>query len=368
MSRRLRFVAALMRTLTRAPTRSAPTFCSSPVSMNRSSSPCILSVISPISSRNMVPPSAISSLPGLSRYAPVNDPLTCPNSSDSSRVSGRPAQLTAIIVRCARGLRLWISCATSSLPTPLSPVTRILASDLATRSISSTSSTTAALVPIIWPFPCALIRFCSPETCDRDDARYSLARRRNSSRLRRLTSSIDKNIAPRARCGDLVLPGGCSRRTCTRAVNGDADSPARIWQTVPTGTPMSHASSAPDRLMSRSWMRRRTSNCTPSPLGTSTRRCLRRSIAVTLNARRVAGSVQPLLDLRLENGADCDELEPDHVFGATVSGNRRPDVTHTHLGWRVHSLTTDRDVMLRSGRERHRGTHQRAALTHVGQA
>ena len=34
----------------------APTFCNSPVSRNRSSRPCIRSVISPISSRNTVPP------------------------------------------------------------------------------------------------------------------------------------------------------------------------------------------------------------------------------------------------------------------------------------------------------------------------
>ena len=55
ISRRLRLVAAMTRTSTRPTTRSAPTFCSSPVSRNRSSSPCMRSVISPISSRNIVP-------------------------------------------------------------------------------------------------------------------------------------------------------------------------------------------------------------------------------------------------------------------------------------------------------------------------
>ena len=53
---------------------------------------------------------------------PVKLPLTWPNSSDSSSVSGRPAQLTATNGRCPRGLCAWTALATSSLPTPLSPV------------------------------------------------------------------------------------------------------------------------------------------------------------------------------------------------------------------------------------------------------
>ena len=61
------------------------------------------SVISPTSSRNTVPRSASSSLPALSRYAPVKLPLTCPNNSDSSSVSGRPAQFIATNGAEARG-------------------------------------------------------------------------------------------------------------------------------------------------------------------------------------------------------------------------------------------------------------------------
>ncbi len=60
------------------------------------------SVISPISSMKIVPSSATSSLPGLSRYAPVKLPRTWPNSSDSRSVSGMPAQLTATNGRPAR--------------------------------------------------------------------------------------------------------------------------------------------------------------------------------------------------------------------------------------------------------------------------
>ena len=52
-------------------------------------------LISPTSSMKSVPPSACCSSPRLSRYAPVKLPRTWPNSSDSSSVSARPAQLTA---------------------------------------------------------------------------------------------------------------------------------------------------------------------------------------------------------------------------------------------------------------------------------
>src|SRR5205085_1612234 len=52
-----------------------------------------------------------------------------------------------------KDLRLEIERVTSSLPTPLSPVTSTLASDLATRSISSRRSFITALSPINCPDP-----------------------------------------------------------------------------------------------------------------------------------------------------------------------------------------------------------------------
>ena len=109
--------------------------------------PCMRRLISPISSRKMVPSSAFSSMPGLSRYAPVKEPFTWPNNSDSSSVSGRPAQLTVMNGRSERSLCAWTLIATSSLPTPLSPVMRIFASDSATRWISCCIATMAGLRP-----------------------------------------------------------------------------------------------------------------------------------------------------------------------------------------------------------------------------
>ena len=63
----------------------------------------------------------------LSRYAPVKLPRTWPNSSDSSSVSGMPAQLIATSGACARALSWWIRRLATSLPTPLSPVISTLA-------------------------------------------------------------------------------------------------------------------------------------------------------------------------------------------------------------------------------------------------
>ena len=59
---------------------------------------------SPISSRNTVPPSAISSLPFFWATAPVKAPRSWPNSSLSSSVSASAAQLMATNGRFARGL------------------------------------------------------------------------------------------------------------------------------------------------------------------------------------------------------------------------------------------------------------------------
>ena len=82
--------------------------------------------MSPISSRNSVPPSAVSKVPRLRAAAPVNAPFSCPNSSLSSSVSVRAAHETATNGARWRGLRAWMARASSSLPVPLSPRIRIV--------------------------------------------------------------------------------------------------------------------------------------------------------------------------------------------------------------------------------------------------
>ena len=62
--------------------------------MARSSFACRRTSISEISSSSSVPPCASSNLPMRRATAPVKAPFSCPNSSDSRRLSGIAAQLT----------------------------------------------------------------------------------------------------------------------------------------------------------------------------------------------------------------------------------------------------------------------------------
>ena len=62
-------------------------------SRKRNSFACSSGTISPISSRNTVPPSADSIRPRFCRSAPVNAPRSWPNSSLSSSVSGSAEQV-----------------------------------------------------------------------------------------------------------------------------------------------------------------------------------------------------------------------------------------------------------------------------------
>ena len=64
--------------------------------------------MSPISSRNSVPPLACSKRPLRSRSAPVNDAGSWPNSSSSSRFSLRAVQFMATNGLFLRGLLLWM--------------------------------------------------------------------------------------------------------------------------------------------------------------------------------------------------------------------------------------------------------------------
>ena len=84
--------------------------------------------ISPISSRKIVPPSALRKCPSCFLSAPVNAPFSCPNSSEASKDSVRAAQFTATNGPRARRLAAWTALATSSLPVPDSPVISTVAS------------------------------------------------------------------------------------------------------------------------------------------------------------------------------------------------------------------------------------------------
>jgi len=121
-----------------------PTRVSSRSSSTRSSFTCVLGGISPISSRNSVPPSASSKRPSRRSAAPVKAPFSWPNSSLSSNVSGSAPTFTAMNGLLRRGLSLWIARATSSLPVPLSPsISTVLVTGASCSTFTSTSRTGA---------------------------------------------------------------------------------------------------------------------------------------------------------------------------------------------------------------------------------
>ena len=119
-SSRFLLVAAMTRTstVTEAMPPTGSTFCSCSA---RRTLAWVFRVMSPISSRNSVPPSASSNLPFLAVSAPVKAPRVWPNSSLSMSSSGMAAQLTSTNGPSARRLWWWMFRATSSLPVPFSP-------------------------------------------------------------------------------------------------------------------------------------------------------------------------------------------------------------------------------------------------------
>src|SRR5207247_1247560 len=102
------FVAAITRTSTRSafpdPTRDI-----TPSSRARSTFACAARLMSPISSRNSVPPSASSNFPSRSANAPVKLPFMWPNSSLSISSPGIAAQFTSTNGPWARGDSAWIA-------------------------------------------------------------------------------------------------------------------------------------------------------------------------------------------------------------------------------------------------------------------
>ncbi len=101
--------------------------------------------MSPTSSRNSVPPLATSNLPLRRAVAPVNEPFSWPNSSDSRSVSVRAAQETATNGPSARRLSAWMARASTSLPVPDSPRTRMVEFDFAAVRASSKTPCIAGL-------------------------------------------------------------------------------------------------------------------------------------------------------------------------------------------------------------------------------
>jgi hypothetical protein len=101
--------------------------------------------MSPISSRNSVPDEASSNSPRFLSAAPVKAPFSKPNSSLSSRVSGMPPMLIAANGPEGFADRECRSLAITSLPVPLSPVTRTV--DVVGATFSTSDRTACIFCP-----------------------------------------------------------------------------------------------------------------------------------------------------------------------------------------------------------------------------
>ena len=105
--------------------------------------------MSPISSRNRVPPSACSNRPRRIVAAPVKAPRSWPNNSLSNRSFGIAAVLMAMNGLAARGLCRCSANATSSLPVPDSPVIKTVACDWERRPMARNTSCIVGAEPSI---------------------------------------------------------------------------------------------------------------------------------------------------------------------------------------------------------------------------
>ena len=144
----MRFVVASTRTLTWM-VLFPPTLSNSFSCRTRRSFACKDGAISLISSNKIVPPSANSKRPSLLSVAPVKAPFSCPKNSLSIRVSEIAAQFTRMYGCLANILLRYNSRATSSFPVPFSPVTKTVASVLATLLTKFLSFSIGSLSPTI---------------------------------------------------------------------------------------------------------------------------------------------------------------------------------------------------------------------------
>ncbi len=109
--------------------------------------------MSPISSRKSVPRCACSNFPMCRAAAPVNEPFSWPNSSDSISSAGTAAQLSETKGADCRGLFSCSVRAISSLPVPVSPRMQTRVSLAATCSTCAITSRIAGLAQTMWCLP-----------------------------------------------------------------------------------------------------------------------------------------------------------------------------------------------------------------------
>ncbi len=231
--------------------------------------------MSPISSRNSVPPSACSKRPRRSVCAPVKAPRSWPNSSLSSRSFGIAAVLMAtngpLLPWSPRGLCLCNARATSSLPEPLSPVINTVTWLCESRPMARNTSCIAGA----WPS----ISGVSPGRSS------ATASRRLSSTARRISSTAlgtskglaryskappwkDETALSRSEYAVMTITGRPGRRCLILASRSSPEPPGmRMSLTSTCGSSLSSAAST-----SRALAKARTGNCSRASAFSSTKR------------------------------------------------------------------------------------------------
>ena len=273
--------------------------------------------MSPISSRNAVPPPAASSFPSLRESAPVNAPFSWPKSVDSTSSSERATMFTYVNGPPARRLFRWMNSATTCFPAPLSPVRSTVVFDAAARTAVSSRSR-------IGPVSSAT-REPVPSTRS-DNARFALRSDRRSRSRSRTARSSSKSA-------------GLSRKSA---------APSRIASTALSTEPWA-VSTTTSALLPRSRSSRSTSSPDISGIERSSKdhvefpalRGVQRGAAVRGLGHRVLPVREPVREYAAKRGIVVrDENGSPHGHSApSVQSRKTHDTIAPPSGW--FSAVTD---------------------------
>ena len=227
--------------------------------------------MSPISSRNRLPPSACSKRPRRVVWAPVKAPRSWPNSSLSSRSFGIAAVLMATNGPLARGLCLCSAWATSSLPEPLSPVISTVTMLWLRRPMARNTSCIAGA----WP---SISGICACDTSATSSRRLSSSARRISStalvtskglgRYSKAPPWNEETALSRSEYAVMMITGRPGRRSLTLASSSIPEPPGmRMSDTSTCGAASSSAAST-----SRALVKLRTASPSRASAFSSTKR------------------------------------------------------------------------------------------------
>src|SRR5437667_2454189 len=303
-------------------------------SSTRSSFTCVAGVISPTSSRKIVPPSASSKRPSRRSAAPVNAPFSWPNSSLSSSVSGSAAQFTATNGLPRRGERSWIPRATSSFPVPDSPSIRTVEVTGAICSILTSTSWIGGDSPMI-PVRCCSrrrsIRRRTVATTSAASAGFSRNAVSPSPRARPLGSGSVDSTSPsveiersRASPRSCAAEGSCSPPVSTKQ-SGMGSRRRMAWRASSTDV-----ASAVSNPADSSWALIRTA-CSRSPvvLTTPSAIILQPSVCDLVAGHQLHGVVDESFEYGqpvLHAGGGAGQIDDQGIGARARDAPRQPGV------------------------------------------